>query len=342
MQLKHIIPGDWVGVEGNFNLLTRMIDQYLTTGSSVKHTNFTSTVATGTQPYACASTTLNTNLNAEFLGGHNAAYFQVAGDYQPLSSKLTSLAGLTYASASFVKMTAANTFSLDTNTYQPLDADLTAIAALGFTSTAFLKKTAADTWALDTNIYYKSGDTPSFAGATISGTNKLYFGDTNDYIWRPYSNELHIVAPLLYIDSNAALQSSYGYLVGVDGLQIRDYGGGFYLDFEAGDPADLVVTGYIYAGRTKEDTDFDLNEVLETGITGYGLLIIYEIASLSESAIYHIRGNTAPAIISGNTLVFNTAKDIASRINVYYETNQIKVQNKITDNLNIRVGFYGI
>ena len=41
-------------------------------------------------------------------------------------------------------------------TYQPLDADLTAIAALGFASTSFLKKTAADTWALDTNTYLTS------------------------------------------------------------------------------------------------------------------------------------------------------------------------------------------
>lgn len=37
--------------------------------------------------------------------------------------------------------------------YQPVDADLTSIAALGFASTSFLKKTAADTWALDTNAY---------------------------------------------------------------------------------------------------------------------------------------------------------------------------------------------
>jgi hypothetical protein len=36
---------------------------------------------------------------------------------QPLATNLTSLAGLSYASTSFVKMTAAGTFSLDTNTY---------------------------------------------------------------------------------------------------------------------------------------------------------------------------------------------------------------------------------
>lgn len=36
---------------------------------------------------------------------------------QPLNTNLTSLSGLTYASTSFVKMTAAGTFALDTNTY---------------------------------------------------------------------------------------------------------------------------------------------------------------------------------------------------------------------------------
>lgn len=37
--------------------------------------------------------------------------------------------------------------------YQPLDADLTSIAGLGYASTSFLKKTAANTWVLDTNAY---------------------------------------------------------------------------------------------------------------------------------------------------------------------------------------------
>lgn len=41
-------------------------------------TNFISTVATGTQPYACTSTTKNTNLNADSLDGHDTAYFQTA------------------------------------------------------------------------------------------------------------------------------------------------------------------------------------------------------------------------------------------------------------------------
>jgi hypothetical protein len=47
---------------------------------------------------------------------------------QPLATNLTSLSGLTYSSASFVKMTAAGTFALDTNTYLT-----TAVTSVGMT-----------------------------------------------------------------------------------------------------------------------------------------------------------------------------------------------------------------
>ncbi len=39
--------------------------------------NYISTVATGTQPYAATSTTLNTNLNADLLDGNHASAFDV-------------------------------------------------------------------------------------------------------------------------------------------------------------------------------------------------------------------------------------------------------------------------
>ena len=47
------------------------------------------------------------------------------------------------------------TISVAASTYQPLDADLTSIAGLAGTS-GFLKKTAANTWSLDTNTYLTS------------------------------------------------------------------------------------------------------------------------------------------------------------------------------------------
>ena len=60
-----------------------------------------------------------------------------------------------------------------THAYQPVDADLTAIAALAGTS-GFLKKTAADTWSLDTNTYLTSNQTITLSGAvTGSGTTAI-------------------------------------------------------------------------------------------------------------------------------------------------------------------------
>jgi hypothetical protein len=52
---------------------------------------------------------------------------------QPLATNLTSLAGLAYASTSFVKMTAAGTFALDTNTYLTGITSSQVTTALGYT-----------------------------------------------------------------------------------------------------------------------------------------------------------------------------------------------------------------
>lgn len=44
-------------------------------------TKYTSTVATGTSPYSCTSTTVNTNLNADLLDGQHGAYYLPSGSY---------------------------------------------------------------------------------------------------------------------------------------------------------------------------------------------------------------------------------------------------------------------
>jgi len=65
------------------------------------------------------------------------------------------------------------TTSSAASTYQPLDADLTAIAALAGTS-GLLKKTAANTWSLDTNTYltsYTETDPIYVASSWYSTTN---------------------------------------------------------------------------------------------------------------------------------------------------------------------------
>lgn len=109
---------------------------------------------------------------------------------------IAALAGTT----GLLRKTAANTWSLDTNTYltslgigtltQAWDADLDAIAALAGTS-GLLRKTAANTWTLDTATYLTSavttinfgttGLTPSTAtsgAVTVAGTLALTNGGT--------------------------------------------------------------------------------------------------------------------------------------------------------------------
>jgi hypothetical protein len=48
--------------------------------SGISASSFASNLATGSQPYACNSTTLNTNLNADLLDGQHASEFYESGD----------------------------------------------------------------------------------------------------------------------------------------------------------------------------------------------------------------------------------------------------------------------
>jgi hypothetical protein len=54
------------------------LDSIFNKQSTFTFPNFISNVATGTQPFACASTILNTNLNADLLDGNHAAAFELA------------------------------------------------------------------------------------------------------------------------------------------------------------------------------------------------------------------------------------------------------------------------
>lgn len=72
-----------------------------------------------------------------------------------------------HASAGYLLASTAST------TYQPLDADLTSIAGLAGTS-GILRKTAANTWSLDTNSYLTANQSISITGdATGSGTTSI-------------------------------------------------------------------------------------------------------------------------------------------------------------------------
>ena len=104
---------------GTFSLDT---NTYLTAGSAV------STFSAGTTGFTPSTATsgavvLSGTLNVANGGTGTTSLATLAANsafsslYQGLNTNLTSLSGLTYASLSFVKMSAAGTFSLDTNTY---------------------------------------------------------------------------------------------------------------------------------------------------------------------------------------------------------------------------------
>ena len=74
---------------------------------------------------------------------------------------------ITYDNSTYLTTSAA------ASTYQPLDADLTAIAGLAGTS-GLLRKTAANTWSLDTNTYLTGNQTITLSGdVTGSGTTAI-------------------------------------------------------------------------------------------------------------------------------------------------------------------------
>lgn len=98
-----------------------------TTSQNNWDTAYTNRITSLTVTGSSGSATLSSNTL-------NIPTYTLAGlGGQASSTNLTSLSGLTYASTSFVKMTAANTFALDTNTYLTSISSGDVTTALGYT-----------------------------------------------------------------------------------------------------------------------------------------------------------------------------------------------------------------
>jgi hypothetical protein len=91
--------------------------------------------------------------------------------YQTLNANLTSLAGLTFASTSFVKMTGANTFSLDTNTYLTANQTITLSGDVGGSGTTTITTTIGNN--AITLAKFQQISTASFLGRVTASTGNV-------------------------------------------------------------------------------------------------------------------------------------------------------------------------
>ena len=177
----------------------------------------------GTNYYGNGSTLSNLPTGMTYPGTGVAVSTGSAWTTSLASANLSSVAGLTYASPANVRMTGANTFTLDTTVYQPAGAyltsvtadsplagagtaashltvdlsskqaastSLTSLAGLSYASPAFVRMTGANTFTLDTTLYQPAGNylttlttaTPTNLTGFIKGNGSVLSADNSTYL----------------------------------------------------------------------------------------------------------------------------------------------------------------
>ena len=183
---------------------------------------------------------------------------------QPLATNLTSLSGLTFASTSFVKMTAAGTFALDTNTYALSSALANYLPLAGGTLTGAL-----------------GGTTASFSGAV--STNSPSGGATGEGLVVGQSFKIDgsgtSQRAVMYVVSNV-LSDTYGSGLQIQGANLADDKGfGFNLNTTGGFELYVKNTSYNKAltiANTKAATFADTvtaTSLIKTGGTSAQFLM---------------------------------------------------------------------
>lgn len=102
----------------------------------------------------------------------------------------------------------------------------------------------------------------------------------------------------------------------------------------------IIMTKLI--SNQASDADFDTDEVLSTSLsTGYGKL---QVADTSNNRIaeFLLTGQSAPVLAMNSSNHFSVTKDTASKYNVYFENGQYRIQNKVGNDINFKVGFFGV
>jgi hypothetical protein len=103
--------------------------------------------------------------------------------------------------------------------------------------------------------------------------------------------------------------------------------------------AQIQNTG-AFSSTLINNADSDTDEIDSvTWAGGFGMLIACSVTD-STSAVWRLKGTTFIAVsVDGD---WTSTKDTAASYNVYFESGAIKLQNKVGDNKNVKLGFYGM
>jgi hypothetical protein len=160
----------------------RLLGRTTAGSGTVEEISFTTTGSSGSASFTSGTLNIPT-YTLSGLGG------------QPLATNLTSLSGLTYASASFVKMTAVGTFALDTNIY------LTSITSSDVTTAlGYIPVTNARTLTINGTAYDLTADrswTITASGKsinTVSVNTSAGSASSTDYVYLA-SGTINITLP---------------------------------------------------------------------------------------------------------------------------------------------------
>lgn len=174
--------------------ITEGTNLYYTDARSRASISLTTTGASGASTYNNATGILNV-----------PAYTLAGLGGQPLNTNLTSLSGLSYVSASFVKMTAAGTFSLDTNVYLTGNQTITLSGDVSGSGTTAIIATLAT---VNSNIGTWNNVTVNAKGLVTAGSNVAYLTSEADTL-TTVTGRGNITATGIQLTENGNLATSY-------------------------------------------------------------------------------------------------------------------------------------